>query len=134
MLLVGHRGSATTIGEKAMQYLLMCCADEVQWSKLPDSQRDKIMDEYGKLVHELKKSGRLLAGAKLDGSASAVTIREKDGKPAITDGPFAETKEQLGGYHLIDCKDRDEAVAIALRIPTLAVGGSIEVRPLVYME
>jgi hypothetical protein len=117
-----------------MQYLLMCCADEVQWAKLPDSQRARIMDEYGKLIHELKMSGRLLAGAQLDRTASAVTVREKNGRPIITDGPFAETKEQLGGYHLIDCKDRDEAISIAMRIPTLPAGGSIEVRPLLRME
>ena len=117
-----------------MQYLLLCCADEVQWAKLPDSQRDKIMDKYGKLVHELKSSGRLLGGAKLDRSGSAVTVREQNGKPVITDGPFAETKEQLGGYHLIECPDRDEAVAIALRFPTLPAGGTIEVRPLIYAE
>jgi hypothetical protein len=117
-----------------MQYLLMCCFDEAQWAKLPDSQRARIMDEYGKLVYALKTSGQLLAGAKLDESASAVTVREKNGKPVITDGPFAETKEQLGGYHLIDCKDRDEAVSIALRIPTLPAGGAIEVRPLLRME
>jgi hypothetical protein len=117
-----------------MQYLLMCCADEAHWAKLPEVERGKIMSEYGKLVHELKSSGRLLAGAKLDRSASAVTVREKNGKPLITDGPFAETKEQIGGYHLIECKDRDEAVSIALRIPTLAAGGLIEVRPLVYAE
>jgi hypothetical protein len=117
-----------------MQYLLMCCFDEAKWTGLPDSRRDEIMDEYGKLIHELKNSGRLLAGAKLDGSASAVTVREKNGKPVITDGPFAETKEQLGGYHLIECRDRDEAVAIAQRIPTLPAGGSIEVRPLLWPE
>ena len=57
------------------------------------------MGEYGKLLHELKTSGRLLAGARLDQSASAVTVRAKNGKPTITDGPFAETREQLGGYH-----------------------------------
>ena len=117
-----------------MQYLLMCCADEAQWAKLPNSQRARIMDEYGKLIHELKVNGRLLAGAQLDRSASAVTVREKNGRPVVTDGPFAETKEQLGGYHLIECKDRDEAVAIALRIPTLPAGGAIEVRPLLRME
>ena len=121
-------------GEKAMQYMLMCCINEAQWGKLQDSQRDRIMDEYMKLIEELKKSGRLLAGGKLDWSASAVTVREKDGKPVITDGPFAETREQLGGYHLIECKDREEAVSIAWRIPTLPVGGTIEVRPLVFME
>jgi len=117
-----------------MQYLLMCCFEEALWAKLLDAKRTQIMDEYGKLLHDLKTSGRLLAGAKLDQSASAVTVREKNGKPVITDGPFAETREQLGGYHLIECKDRDEAVSIALRIPTLAAGGTIEVRPLLWPE
>lgn len=117
-----------------MQYLLMCCFEEAAWAKLPDSQRAKIMEDYGRLVHELKESGRLLAGAKLDGTAAAVTVRQRHGKPLITDGPFAETREQLGGYHLIECKDRNEAVAIAQRIPTLAAGGAVEVRPLAHME
>jgi len=117
-----------------MHCLLMCCIEEALWAKLSDAERERIMGEYGKLVHELKRSGRLLAGAQLDHSANAVTVREKNGKPFVMDGPFAETKEQLGGYHLIECKDRDEAVSIALRIPTLAVGGSIEVRPLLRME
>ena len=117
-----------------MQYLLMCCCDEALWAKVPDAERARIMGEYGKLIYELKTSGRLLAGAQLDQSANAVTVREKNGKPFITDGPFAETKEQLGGYHLIECKDRNEAVSIALRIPTLAAGGSIEVRALLRVE
>jgi hypothetical protein len=117
-----------------MQYLLICCSNEGDWAKLPASQRDRIMEAYGNLIHELKTSGRLLAGAQLDRSANAVTVREKNGKPVITDGPFAETKEQLGGYHLIECQDREEAVAIALRIPTLPVGGTIEVRPLLHSE
>jgi hypothetical protein len=117
-----------------MQYLLMCCCDESLWAKLPDVERGRIMGEYGKLIHELKTSGRLLAGAQLDRSASAITVRAKNGKPLITDGPFAETKEQLGGYHLIECKNREEAVSIALRVPTLAVGGTIEVRPLLRQE
>jgi hypothetical protein len=117
-----------------MQCLLMCCIEESRWLKLTDAERDRIMQEYGRLMHELKESGQLLAGAKLDGSASAVTLREQNAKPLITDGPFAETKEQFGGFHLIECADRDEAVAIALRIPTLAVGGSIEVRPVLQTE
>jgi hypothetical protein len=112
----------------------MCCIDEALWTNLPESQRVGIMDEYGKLIHELKTSGRLLAGAKLDGGASAVTVRERNGKSLVTDGPFVETKEQLGGYHLIECQDRDEAIAVARRIPTLAVGGSIEVRPVLWNE
>ena len=117
-----------------MQFLLMCCFEETRWAKLPEAERPRIMGEYGKLMQELQASGRQLASAKLDRCASAVTVRQKDGRPFFTDGPFAETKEQLGGYHLIDCKDRDEAVSIALRIPTLAAGGSIEVRPLLRME
>jgi hypothetical protein len=117
-----------------MQYLLMCCFDETLWTNLPDAERGRIMGEYGKLLSDLKASGRLLAGAQLDQSPSAVTVRKKNGKAFITDGPFAETKEQLGGYHLIECADRDEAVAIALRIPTLAAGGSIEVRRLIRLE
>jgi hypothetical protein len=92
------------------------------------------MDEYGTLIRQLKNSGKLLAGAKLDVCNSAVTLREQDGKTVVTDGPFAETKEQLGGYHLIECKDRDEAVAVARRIPTFAVGGTVEVRPVLQTE
>ena len=117
-----------------MQYLLMCCFEEAKWEKLPDSERSRIMSEYGALVGELREKGRLLSGAKLAPCADAVTVRERNGRPVITDGPFAETKEQLGGYHLVECRNREEAIAIAQRIPTLAAGGAVEVRPLVYAE
>ena len=117
-----------------MQYLLMCCFNEASWNALPEAERGKIMDDYGKLVLELKSSGRLLGGAKLDQCATAVTVRRKNGKSDFMDGPFAETKEQLGGYHVIECKDRDEAVAIALRIPTLLAGGVVEVRQILWAE
>ena len=111
-----------------MQYLLMCCFDEDRWAKISESQRDKVMQDYHRWIQEHIDSGQHRAGAKLGSSATAITIREKDGKPVITDGPFAETKEQLGGYHLIECKDFDEAVSIARQIPTLPLGGAIEVR------
>lgn len=117
-----------------MKYLLMCCFDEARWAQLGDSQRGRIMEEYGALVRELKANGRLLAGAMLDKCASAVTVRQKDGRAIVTDGPYAETKEQLGGYHLLECGDREEAISIAERIPTLACGGSIELRPVLQME
>ena len=110
-----------------MQYLLMCCFDEKQWGKIPESQRDEIMQEYGEFVQNIAKSG---PGAKLQSSSTATTVRGRNGKPVLTDGPFAETKEQLGGYHLVECKDLDEALSIAKRIPTIRVGGTIEVRPL----
>jgi hypothetical protein len=113
-----------------MQYLLMCCFDEKQWGKIPESQRDEVMQEYGEFVQSIVKSGHYLAGAKLQSSLTATTVRGRNGKPVLTDGPFAETKEQLGGYHLVECKDLDEALSIAKRIPTIRVGGTIEVRPL----
>jgi hypothetical protein len=113
-----------------MQYLLMCCFDEKRWEKIPESQRDGIMREYGALLQSLDKSGHHVTSAQLRPTSTATTIRGKDGRPTVTDGPFAETKEQLGGYHVIECKDLDEAIAIAKRIPTIPFGGTIEVRPM----
>ena len=115
-----------------MQYLLMCCIDEKQWDAIPQAERDGIMRDYGQWVHATAESGHYRGGAKLRGIGSATTVRERNGKPVITDGPFAETKEQLGGYHVLECKDLDEALALARRIPTLSVGGAIEVRPINY--
>lgn len=112
-----------------MQYILMCCFDEKAWTQLPDSEKDKIMREYGALIQDLVKSGQLRSGGQLRSTSSATTLRMENGKAVLTDWPFAETKEQLGGYHLVDCKELDEALAIAARIPTLPVGGAIEVRP-----
>jgi hypothetical protein len=113
-----------------MQYLLLCCFDEERWASLPESQRDQIMREYSAWKQDIATRGHYRAGAKLQPTANATTVRARNGKPALTDGPFAETKEQLGGYHLIECQDLDEALSIARRIPTLKAGGVIEVRPL----
>jgi hypothetical protein len=113
-----------------MQYLLLCCFDEERWANLPESQRHQIMQEYGAWKQDITTRGHYRAGAKLQPTANATTVRARNGKPALTDGPFAETKEQLGGYHLIECQDLDEALSIARRIPTLKAGGVIEVRPL----
>lgn len=114
-----------------MQYLLLCCFDEKRWENIPEPQRDRIMQEYGALLQSLDNSGQHVASGKLQPTSSATTIRGENGKPAITDGPFAETKEQLGGYHLIECSDLDEAISIAKRIPTIPFGGTVEVRPLI---
>jgi hypothetical protein len=113
-----------------MHYLLMCCFEEARWERLPEAERDRVMREYAAFQQSLAESGHYRAGAKLASSRAATTLREQAGKPVVTDGPFAETKEQLGGYHLIECRDLDEALAIAQRIPTLRVGGVVEVRPL----
>lgn len=117
-----------------MQYLLMCCFDEKRWDAIPRAERDVVMQQYGDWVESVSKNGQYLAGAKLRGVSSATTVSGRSGKPVVVDGPFAETKEQLGGYHLIDAKDLDEALAIARRIPTLKVGGTIEVRPVDYIS
>lgn len=117
-----------------MQYLLMCYISEDLWRKIPEEQRNKIMKEYQEMIQETKKSGHHRDGAMLAPSTAATTVRKRNGKRLITDGPFAETKEQLGGYHVMECKDLDEAISIALRIPTLQVGGTIEVRAVEFSE
>jgi hypothetical protein len=112
-----------------MQYLLMCCFDEDRWQGIPEQDRDGIMRDYGAWLRDIDGSHQHLASARLRPTSTATTIRVKDGRTMITDGPFAETKEQFGGYHLVECKDLDEAISIAMRIPTLPFGGTVEVRP-----
>jgi hypothetical protein len=113
-----------------MKYLLLCCFNEKQWNAIPDSQRDGIMRDYRELMASLHQSGQHLSTGKLRPVATATTVRGQSGKTAVVDGPFAETKEQLGGYHVIECGNLDDAIAIARRIPTIPHGGTVEVRPL----
>ena len=117
-----------------MQYMLMCCFDERAWDSLPEAPRDEIMRDYGVWIQQLVDTGRFRGGAKLELAPSAKTVRMKDGKTVFTDGPFAETKEQFGGYHVIECQDLAEALSIAARIPTLPAGGTVEVRCVAHSE
>ena len=117
-----------------MRYLLLCCFDEMRWNALPDTQRGQIMREYGDLLRGLDRSGQHLATGRLQSTSTAATVRARNGRATVTDGPFAETKEQLGGYHLLECASRDEAIAIAKRIPTIPFGGAVEVRALDAQE
>jgi hypothetical protein len=112
-----------------MQYMLMCCIEEKRWLALPETERDAVMKDYGRWVGDLERAGQHRATEKLAGSAAAKTLRLANGRPIVTDGPYAETKEQFGGFHIVECGGVDEALAIAARIPTLRVGGTIEVRP-----
>jgi hypothetical protein len=121
-------------GEITMQYMLMCCFDETAWNNLPEAQKAKIMRDYGDWVQNLVEAGRFRGGAKLEPAPSAKTVRMKNGRTVFTDGPYAETKEQFGGYHLIDCRDLREAMSIAARIPTLPAGGTVEVRCVAELE
>ena len=113
-----------------MQYLLLIYDNEAKLNALPPAQLVDMYAEYGALTQSLKNSGSFLAGRQLHPVAQATTVRVKDGKQTVTDGPFAETKEQLGGFYMVEAADLDEAVAIAARIPS-ARTGSIEVRPIV---
>jgi hypothetical protein len=118
--------------EILMQYLLMCCFEETAWNAIPEKERETVMRDYGAWIESATASGHYRAGGKLKPSSLSTTVRQKSGKPVIIDGPFAETREQLGGYHVLECADLDEALALASRIPTLRVGGTIEVRPIEF--
>ena len=111
-----------------MKYLLLICRNEPQWEKLTASDRQQVYLDTVKLSEELQARGQYLGGYPLHPSSAATSVRVRDGKRLVTDGPFAETREQLGGYMLIDVKDLDEAIAIAARIP-LARTSTVEVRP-----
>lgn len=111
-----------------MKYMLMICRDEPAWEKLDVSERQKIYRETLELSEELAARGQYLHGSPLYPSSAATSVRVRDGKPLVTDGPFAETREQIGGYMMIDVKDLDEALAIAARVP-LARTSTVEVRP-----
>jgi hypothetical protein len=112
-----------------VQFMLMCCIEEKRWLALPDAERDRLMSEYSAWVGDLERAGSHRATQKLAPSPTAKTLRLRNGASIVTDGPYAETKEQFGGFHIVECRDVDEALAIAARIPTLRVGGTIEVRP-----
>jgi len=114
-----------------MQYLLMIYDEEKAWAKLPADVRAKLSQDYAEFTREIVKSGHFRAGAQLKPVSTATTVREQGGKRLTTDGPFAETKEQFGGYYLVECQDLDEALSLAERIPSVRVGGAVEVRPLV---
>jgi hypothetical protein len=114
-----------------MQYMLLIYDDEKRFASQSESQRDQLMKQYRAFLQEIVQSGHFRAGSQLQPTATATTVRERSGRRATTDGPFAETKEQLGGYFLVECSDLDEALSIAGRIPSVRIGGSIEVRPLV---
>ena len=112
-----------------MQYLLMIYQNEAESSKMDATARQKVTAEYGAFTQTIIQSGNFKAGDGLQPTTTATTVRVRDGKTLTTDGPFAETREQLGGYYLVEAKDLDTAVAIAARIPG-ARTGSIEVRPI----
>ena len=115
-----------------MKYALLIHDDEKAWEKLTEKERAKIYAEYGQFTQSIKASGQYVGGDQLQPAASATSVRVRDGKRVVTDGPFAETREQLGGYYLVDAKNLDEAIGLAAKIPSAKIG-TIEVRPVVEM-
>ncbi len=109
-----------------MQYLLLIYENEAGRQNV---DRSNMMAEYGKFTKSIIESGNFKAGDALQATSTATTVRVKDGKPITTHGPFAETREALMGYYLIDAKDLDQALGIAARVPSAKIG-SIEVRPI----
>jgi hypothetical protein len=113
-----------------MRYALLIYGDEAAWEAAGEEGRQEMYEAYGKYAAWLGEKGWMRGGEELPSTKTATTVRVRDGKTLSTDGPFAETKEQLGGFFLIECDDLDQAIEAASRIPS-ALTGSIEVRPLV---
>ena len=112
-----------------MNYLLLIYANEAQTAAMDPAALTTMTQEYTEFTKWIIQAGQFKAGDRLKPVSTASTVRVRNGKAAITDGPFAETREQLGGYYLVDAKNLDEAISIAARIPG-AKHGSIEVRPI----
>ncbi len=115
-----------------MRYMMLIYTKEGHVDSMPPEEADRTRQGHVHVITETRKRGMLVAVNPLARTSNATTVRIENGKPLITDGPFAETKEQLAGYYVLDCKDLDEAIVWAAQIPTSCGGnqGSIEIRPL----
>jgi hypothetical protein len=112
-----------------MKYMLLIHDSEKVWGTLSRDEQQQIMADYRRFSEEIKATGQYLAGSQLQPTSAATSVRVRNGKRVVTDGPFAETREQLGGYYLVDAKDLDEAIGLAERLPSAKLG-TIEIRPL----
>jgi hypothetical protein len=112
-----------------MRYLLMICLDEESYAAMSPEEAAASMAEYGRFGETMSERGLLQGGERLRPTSDATTVRVRDGEVVTSDGPFAETKEQIGGYYVVDCKDLDEAIEVASKIPGARIG-TIEVRPI----
>jgi len=113
-----------------MRYMLLICRDEERWNAMSVERRGTIYQEAVEYSGGRRPSGFYVGGEPLEPTSTATTVRMKSGKAVITDGPFAETKEQLGGYTIVEAKDLDEVLAFVVRHPLLRGGHTIEVRPI----
>ena len=116
-----------------MRYMFLIYDQEKKTAEMPESAQHELFQGFAAFDAEVKKAGVLVGGEALQPTATATTVRVRDGKSLKTDGPFAETKEQLGGYYILECKDLDEALSWAAKIP-VAKFGSIEIRPVMKFD
>jgi hypothetical protein len=112
-----------------MKYMLLIHNNEKDLNALSDDERKQMMADFRRFTEEIRASGHHRAGSQLQPTAMATSVRVRNGKRLVTDGPFAETREQLGGYYLVEAKDLDEAIGLAERLPSVRMG-TIEIRPL----
>jgi hypothetical protein len=112
-----------------MKYLCMGFHDERAWAAIPQKQREALLQETFQYQGELRKNGHYLDGIALQGVQTASTLRFQAGKCVVTDGPFAETKEQLGGVMLLEARDLNHAIQLMSNLPCMKVGGALEIRP-----
>ena len=112
-----------------MKYILLIYDDPKTWASLGEAGQQEMMAGYRKVSEELKASGQYVAGSQLQPTSAATSLKVRGGKRMLTDGPFAETREQLGGYYIVDTENLDDAIAVAARIPG-ARWGTVEVRPI----
>jgi len=116
-----------------MQYMLMIHGDEQGWAALSEDEQNAVREEYGRFAQSARESGKLVSGGELQPTDRATTVRVKDGETVLTDGPYAETKEPLGGYFIVDAGSIDEAVELAKGLPPPRTRGAVEIRP-VYVD
>jgi hypothetical protein len=117
-----------------MKFVLLLYGDETRWADMSEEEAAEDVKVWTAFGQQLIDSGAFVAGEGLAPTAEATTVRIKQGEVVRTDGPFAETREQLGGFYLLECKDTDEAAAWATKVPDLGEGGSVEVRPVMDYE
>jgi hypothetical protein len=117
-----------------MKYLLLLYGDESQWAEASPEDIQRSMDAYVEYDREIREAGVFIAGEGLEATNAATTVRLREGETVHSDGPFAETREQLGGFYLLECQDLDAALRWAAKVPAVHEGGSVEVRPVMNYE
>jgi hypothetical protein len=133
MSMAGDRTRPDDVGER-MRYLLLIYDDESNSASLGEKEVARLLDDWWAYDDTVTESGVSRGGEALQPVATATTVRLRDGDVVLTDGPFAETREHLGGYYLVECESLDQAIEVSRGMPHLAAGGCVEIRPVMDMQ